>query len=171
MEDKLREFFNTNFKDAVIKEDKFRGDVSYYIKPESLYAVCEAILTDTSLDVKYLSDITSLDWLDHEQEKDGRFEVVYNLYSISNTYRFFLKVRLDGENPSVKSLVDLWDGANWMEREVYDMMGINFEGHPNLTKIITADELDGHPLRKDFPLTWEQPKFTWNLDEPPEVIK
>ena len=171
MEDKLREFFNKNFKDAVIKEDKFRGDVSYYIKPESVYAICEALLAESDLDVKFLSDITSLDWLNHAEEKNGRFEVVYNLYSISHTYRFFLKVRLDGENPSVKSLVDLWDGANWMEREVFDMMGINFEGHPNQTKIITADELDGHPLRKDFPLTWEQPKFTWNLDDPPEVIK
>ncbi len=171
MEDKLREFFNNNFKDAVIKEDKFRGDISYYLKPESIYDVCEAIQADASLDVKFLSDITSLDWLNHVEEKDGRFEVVYNLYSISSTYRFFLKVRLDGENPTVKSIVDLWDSANWMEREVFDMMGINFEGHPNLTKILTADELDGHPLRKDFPLTWEQPKFTWNLDDPPEVIK
>lgn len=171
MEDKLREFFNKNFKDAVIKEDKFRGDISYYIKPEAIFPICEALIADSSLDVKYLSDITSLDWLNHKEEKDGRFEVVYNLYSISNTYRFFLKVRLDAENPSVKSLVDLWDAANWMEREVFDMMGINFEGHPNLTKILTADELDGHPLRKDFPLTWEQPKFTWNQDEPPEVKK
>lgn len=170
MEDKLREFFN-NFKDDIIKEEKFRGDVSYYVKKEAIFPICQALLADNTLDVRYLSDIASLDWLGHEQEKDGRFEVVYNLYSISNTYRFFIKVRLDGENPSIKSVVDLWDGANWMEREVFDMMGINFEGHPNLTKIITADELDGHPLRKDFPLTWEQPKFTWNKDEPPEVIK
>ena len=171
MEDKLRDFFNKNFKDAVIKEDKFRGDVSYYIKSESLFEICEAIIDDSSLDVKFLSDITSLDWLNHDEEKKGRFEVVYNLYSITHAYRFFIKVRLNGDNPSVRSLIDLWDGANWMEREVYDMMGIHFEGHPNLTKILTADELDGHPLRKDFPLTWEQPKFTWNKDDPPEVIK
>lgn len=171
MEETLKEFFNSRFKDVVIKEEKFRDTVSYYIKPEALYDVCEAILESSELDVKYLSDITSNDWLGHEQEKDGRFEVVYNLYSLSKQYRFFIKVRLDGEKPSVRSIVDLWSGANWMEREVFDMMGIVFEGHPNLKKILTADELEGYPLRKDFPLTWEQPKFTWNREDPPEVIK
>ena len=171
MEDKLREFFNSRFKDEVIREDKFRGDVSFYVKPDALYPICEALFDDTSLDVKYLADVTSVDWLGHEEEKSGRFEVVYNLYSYSHTYRFFIKVRLDGETPHIRSLVDLWAGANWMEREVFDMMGIIFDGHPDLTKILTADDLDGHPLRKDFPLTWEQPKFTWNNDDPPEVIK
>lgn len=171
MEDKLREFFNSRFKDVVTKEVKFRGDVSYFVKPEALYNVCQALIESNELDIKFLADITSVDWLGHDQAKDGRFEVVYNLYSLSNKHRFFIKVRLDGETPSIKSVVDLWAGANWMEREVFDLMGITFEGHPDLKKILTADELEGHPLRKDFPLTWEQPKFTWNQDDPPEVIK
>ncbi|KAA3632526.1 MAG: NADH-quinone oxidoreductase subunit C [Calditrichaeota bacterium] len=171
MESKLREFFNTNFKDSLVKEETFRGDLSFFVKAEDLYAVCEALLDSHELQVKLLADITSVDWLHTDEEKDGRFEVVYNLYSIPNQFRFFIKVRLSGDDPKVKTVTDLWAGANWMEREVWDLMGIEFVGHPNLTKILTADELDGHPLRKDFPLTWEQPKFTWNQNDPPEVIK
>ena len=171
MESKLREFLNTNFKNALVKEETFRGDLSFFIKPEDLYTVCEALLDSHELQVKLLADITSVDWLYTDEEKNGRFEVIYNLYSIPNQFRFFIKVRLPGENPQIKTVTDLWAGANWMEREVWDMMGIEFIGHPNLTKILTADELDGHPLRKDFPLTWEQPKFTWNQNDPPEVIK
>ncbi len=171
MEDKLREFFNSRFADALIKEDNFRDQQSFHIKPKRLVEVCRALMEDADLKVKYLSDITSLDWLNHEQEKDGRFEVVYNLYSLDHRYRFFIKVRLPEDNPRVQSLTSLWSAANWMEREVYDLMGIEFEGHPNLTKILTPDELEGYPLRKDFPLTWEQPAFSWNKDDPPEVIK
>lgn len=171
MVETLREFFNSRFKDVFVKEDTFRDTVSFFVKPEALYDVCEALINSFELDVKYLSDITSNDWLGHEEEKDGRYEVVYNLYSLSKQFRFFIKVRLDGETPTVKSVVDLWAGANWMEREVYDMMGIIFDGHPNLQKILTPDDLEGYPLRKDYPLTWEQPKFTWNREDPPEVIK
>jgi NADH-quinone oxidoreductase subunit C len=71
----------------------------------------------------------------------------------------------------VTSITPIWAGADWLEREVFDMMGIIFNGHPNLTKILTADELDGHPLRKDFPLTYEEPHFSYNKDDPPEVTK
>ncbi len=171
MEDKLREFFNSRFADAVVKEDNFRNEQSFFIKPQYLVEICQTLLDESELDIRFLSDITSLDWLNHEQEKDGRFEVVYNLYSISHHYRFFIKVRLPEENPTIQTLTNLWSGADWMEREVYDLMGINFDGHPNLTKILTADELEGHPLRKDFPLTYEVPQFNWNKDDPPEVIK
>ena len=81
-----------------------------------------------------------------------------------------MKVRLDEENPEVDSVTSLWAGADWMEREVFDLMGIHFAGHPNLIKILTPDDLDGHPHRKDFPLTYEMPQFSYNKNEPPEVI-
>jgi len=171
MEDKLRDFLQNNFSDSLIKEDKFRGDISFYVKKEALFNICQTLQENTELDFKLLADITSVDWLNHANERDGRFEIVYNLYSIKNKYRFFIKVLLKDENPEIDSVVDIWAGANWMEREVYDMMGIKFIGHPDMRKIITSDDLVGHPLRRDFPLTWEQPKFTWNLDDPPEVIK
>lgn len=160
------------FGDAVLDDDEFRGDVSYTIKADRLVEICEALHGNAELDVKLLSDITCVDWLgDEQEEKKGRFEVVYNLYSITHHYRFFLKVRLDEDDTKVESLVDLWPGANWMEREVWDLFGIEFVGHPQLTKILTPDELEGHPLRKDYPLTWEQPRFSFNKDDPPEVIK
>ena len=171
MEDKLRQFFNTSFADDLVREDVFRGQLSFYVKPESLFKICQALHESDDLDVKYLSDITSLDWLNHTNSQYGRFEIVYNLFSISHKYRFFIKVFLDGEKPEIDSLTPIWAGADWMEREVFDLMGIIFRGHSNLTKIITADELEGHPLRKDFPLTYEEPQFSWNKDDPPEVIK
>ena len=160
------------YGDAILYHDEFRGDISYTIKADRLTDICEALQSEASLDVKLLSDITCVDWLgDEEEVKKGRFEVVYNLYSIGHSYRFFLKVRLSAEDPKVHSLVDLWPGANWMEREVWDLFGIEFVGHPQLTKILTPDELEGHPLRKDYPLTWEKPRFSFNKDDPPEVIK
>ena len=171
MTEKIRDFFSSRFADAVISEDNFRDQQSFYVKPEAIFDICQTLLNDAELDLKYLSDITSLDWLGDEEAEKGRFEVVYNLYSLTHHNRLFLKVRLQEDNPRVRTVSDLWAGASCMEREVWDLMGIDFEGHPDMTKVLTADELDGHPLRKDFPLTWEQPKFTWNKDDPPEVIK
>jgi len=171
MEDQVRKFLQSRFAEAVVREENFRGDQSFYIKPEALYDICQALMEDTELDMHYLADVTSVDWLGHEEEMGGRFEVVYNLYSLQHKYRFFLKAMLPADNPTIDSLTPLWNGANWTEREVWDMMGITFTGHPNLTKILTTDELDGHPLRRDYPLTYEVPQFNWNKDDPPEVIK
>lgn len=170
MEDKLREFLNKNFADAVIREDDFRNQQIFYIKPEKLFEVCESLYS-SDFDIKYLADITVVDWYNHDEAKDDRYEVVYNFYSIKNQYRFLLKVLLPEDKPNVQSVVDLWQGALYMEQEAFDLFGIIFEGHPRLVKLLTPEELEGHPLRKDYPLTWEQPKFTWNKNEPPEVIK
>lgn len=171
MKKKVHDFLNDGFGDAIVGEDDFRDQQSFTIKPDALVEICQAFLEDDDLDVRYLSDIASVDWLGSDQESAGRFEIVYNLYSLSHCYRFFLKIRLDEQNLIVPTLCDLFPSANWLEREVYDMMGIEFEGHPDLTKILTPDELEGFPLRKDFPLTWEQPVFSFNRDDPPEVIK
>jgi NADH-quinone oxidoreductase subunit C len=167
----LRKFLRARFSDDIIREDDFRGQQTFYVTAEALPVICEALLEDSTLEIRMLADITSVDWYDHPEAEHGRFELIYNLLSLSNSARFFLKVRLPEENPQIKSLTHLWNGANWMEREVWDMMGIKFEGHPDLKKILTPDELEGHPLRRDFPLTYEVPQFSWNKDDPPEVIK
>jgi len=171
MEEKVRQFLNSKFSDSIIREDDFRGEQSFYIKPESLFPICEALLENTELDIKSLKDIACIDWYEHPNGENGRFEVIYNLYSLTHKNRFFLKVNLPEENPTILSLTGIWNGANWLEREVFDLFGVVFEGHPDLTKILTPDELEGHPLRKDYPLTYEKPQFTWNKDNPPEVIK
>lgn len=166
----VRDFLKSRFGEALLGEET-QGDHQFYrVKPESLLDICQALATETKLDVRLLADITSIDWLDHANESDGRFEVLYNLYSIKNQHRFFLSIRLAGDNPSIASVTPVWRGANWMEREVYDMMGIQFEGHPNLERILTDDDMEGHPLRRDYPLTYEMPRFSHNKDLPPEVI-
>ena len=166
----VRDFLQKNFGDAILKQSSFADEESYLVKADSLFEICRALLQETKLDVKYLADITSVDWLDHRMAADGRYEVVYNLYSLKNQYRFFLKVHLPEDDPTIDSLTSLWQGANWMEREVYDLMGIKFTGHPNLERILTAEDMEGHPLRRDYPLTYEIPQFSHNKDRPPEVI-
>ena len=171
MKKRVKDFLESRFSEAIIREEIFRDEQSFYIVPNSLLQMCEALQRDPDLGVNFLADITSVDWLGHERAQQGRFEVVYNLYSLRNKYRFFLKVHLPEDKPSIQSLTFLFEGSNWMEREVWDLMGIDFTGHPDMTKILTPDDLEGHPLRRDFPLTYEQPQFSWNKDDPPEVIK
>ncbi|MFH2037734.1 MAG: NADH-quinone oxidoreductase subunit C [Candidatus Zixiibacteriota bacterium] len=166
----LREFFEANFKDALIKEDSFRDQQSFYVRNDRLFDICHALFNDMKLDVKFLIDICALDWLGNIEEESGRFEVIYNFMSLSNKYRFFIKVKLSANKPEIDSISSIWKTANWLEREVYDLMGVIFIGHPNLTKIVTPDELEGHPHRKDFPQYYEMPRFTHNKNEPPEVI-
>jgi NADH-quinone oxidoreductase subunit C len=170
MKEKLKEFFENNFSGALLRDDDFRGELSFFIRKEFVLDICKALFDDRELEVRFLSDICALDWLGQPEEEEGRFEVIYNLYSIKNKYRFFLRVKLSGDNPDVDSITSIWQSANWLEREVYDLMGVNFLGHPDLRKILTPDELEGHPLRKDFPLTYEMPRFSQNKNEPPEVI-
>ncbi|HDL04027.1 MAG TPA: NADH-quinone oxidoreductase subunit C [candidate division Zixibacteria bacterium] len=170
MEEKLRDFFETNYKEALIREDNFRDQQSFYIKREYLFDICRALLNNSEFEFKFLSEITSIDWLGRPEESNGRFEVIYVLFSLKHKYRFLIKVPLPGDNPVVDSLTPLWHTADWLEREVWDLMGIEFTGHPNLVKILTPDDLEGHPLRKDFPLTYEIPQFSHNKEEPPEVI-
>ena len=167
-----REFLSTQFGDAILREENFRDQQSFAVKAESILDLCHALHDQDDLKFNLLADITVVDWLGDEYETQyGRFEVVYNLYSLQHNYRVFIKVFLPAEKPELSSVTAVWNGANWMEREAWDLFGVTFVGHPDLTKILTPDELEGHPLRKDFPLTYEQPVFTFNKDLPPEVIK
>ena len=166
----VRDFLTQRFADVILREENFRGEQSFIIRAEGLLDLCQG-LYNSDLDFKYLADITSLDWYGHAEEANGRFQVIYNLYSLRHQYRFFLKLRLPIEKPEVQSLTPIWNSANWLEREIWDLMGISFIGHPDMTKILTPDDLEGHPLRRDFPLTYEVPQFSWNKDAPPEVIK
>lgn len=135
-----------------------RGDVAAYIKKENLIDLCRYLRDTPDLEFNFLSMITAVDFL---SKRTKRFDVVYSLYSIPNHHRILLRVKLD-ENEEIPSLTCLWDTANWQEREVYDMFGIKFSGHPDLRRILMDEDWVGYPQRKDFPLTYEQPEFSHN---------
>jgi NADH-quinone oxidoreductase subunit C len=103
-----------------------------------------------------LVDVTAVDWLDAREQ---RFELVYQLLSLSKKHRVTVRVPVSEDAPEVESATRLWSGANFMEREVWDMFGIRFRGHPGLRRILLYDEFVGHPLRKDYPVQGKQPRI------------
>ncbi len=116
------------------------------VKQEELFNVAEKV---KEMGFEHLSVITGIDYKDH-------FEVVYNFFSWDKKENLALKVILDHENPEVDSLTSLWKGADWLERETYDLVGIKFTGHPNLVRILLPEGWMGHPLRKDYDMNTEQ---------------
>ena len=138
-----------------------RGDLVGYVKKEKFVELCQWLRKDPDLQLNFLSMITAADYL---ESRDKRFEVVYSLFSIPQHHRIMLKVKAN-ENETVPSLTSIWDTADWQEREVYDMFGIVFEGHPGLKRILMDDDWVGYPQRKDFPLTYETPEFSHNRDK------
>ena len=154
------------FPAFIVEIIEFRGELTFIIRKESLIEVCRFLRDDDELRCDFLSDICGVDF----PEREKRFEVVYNLYSIPNRWRVRLKVNL-AEDESVDSLTSLWDAANWLEREAYDMFGIKFDNHPDLKRILMPDDWIGHPLRKDFPLTKEEITFSHNKDKPLRIVE
>lgn len=139
----------------------FRGELTLVIDKDSILAICDAIKGDESLRMNHLSDILAVDYL----PAIPRFALVYHLYSIEKKLRLRLKIMV-GEDEMVKSLTPLWNSANPAEREVYDMFGVTFDGHPNLTRIYLADDWVGFPLRKDYPLRGYKDEYNPNGEEP-----
>jgi NADH-quinone oxidoreductase subunit C len=152
---KVVERFRSKLGDSVLRERSFRGQLSIWVKREPVLDALRLAKSDPDLDCDLLSDVTSVDLLGHQDPGEPRFEVIYNLYSIRLKRRFLLKTGVD-DGQTVASATAVWLGANFMEREVYDMMGIRFEGHPNLERILTPDGWLGYPLRKDFPTRSDQ---------------
>ena len=125
-----------------------RGELTIWITRESLREACALLRDDPATQFNFLSDITCVDWYPSEP----RFEVVYSLLSYPRRERVRLKVKLGGDDPGVDSLTSLWPGANPFEREIFDLFGIRFYGHPFLRRIMMPDDWKGHPLRKDYPV-------------------
>jgi len=125
---------------------EFRGETTYTILPSDLREVAKFCRDELSFD--YLIDITSIDNFGEEP----RFEIVYELYSMTLTVHLRLKLRVSEEEGSVDTISDIWPTANWHEREIYDMMGVKFNGHPDLRRILMWDGYPFFPLRKEFPL-------------------
>lgn len=154
------------FGDKILTVVEQFGELTFVIDKTTLVALARFLRDDSSLRYLHLSDITATDW----PERSKRFEVVYHFFSFDLNEYVRLKLHV-GDKESVPTLAGEWDTADWLEREVYDLFGIPFAGHPDLRRILLWDEFEGHPLRKDYPLTYEVPQFTYNKNQPPEVIK
>jgi len=141
------------FPDEIIDSHDYLGNETVIIKKEALLDVCKFIKDNRQLMMDMLVDLTCVDY----PAEAKRFIVVYHFYSTVNKYRIRIKVPVSEDDPYVDSLTELWPSANWTEREVYDMYGVKFNNHPNLKRILMYDGFEGHPLRKDYPLTKRQP--------------
>jgi len=126
----------------------FRGETTVVVSREHLRRTAEFLSSDPGLRFRFLSDITAVDKFPIEP----RFELNYHLLSLERRARLRLKVRVSGQDAVVPSVVSVWPAANWHEREAFDLMGVRFEGHPDLTRILMPDDWEGHPLRKDYPV-------------------
>jgi len=134
---------------SAVEEVKFdREEMTIYVERGSIREACVQLKEDPACPFDFLSDVTCVDWYPREP----RFDVVYHLLSIPRKERVRLKVRLNSSSPVVESLTPVWPGANYFEREVFDLFGIRFSGHPYLRRILMPEDWEGHPLRKDYPV-------------------
>jgi NADH-quinone oxidoreductase subunit C len=150
------------FPDKRLRAAEYNGQTSLILEPQDLHEVLLFLRDDQDCCFDFLSDVCGLDYKDYPAKTPGRFAVVYNLCSYPRTDRLFVKVFLDPSIPTegidedpalyVDSVCDIWAGAEWPEREVFDMFGIRFRNHPDLRRILTWKDFPAHPLRKDYPL-------------------
>jgi NADH-quinone oxidoreductase subunit C len=147
--EKLKERFGT----AISEAGTSHGQDFIVVARESALETLRALATEPGFEFNSLSDLTAVDW----PERNPRFEVVYNLNSLTQKHRLRVKVTVPGDDASTPSAISVWKAADWLERECYDMFGIVFSGHPDLRRILLYDTFEGHPLRKDYPYRKRQP--------------
>jgi NADH-quinone oxidoreductase subunit C len=142
---KLKEKFpKYNFETA-----EFRNELTVKLDKKNIIKVCQFLKEDEDLQFKLCEDVTAIDWA---RRKD-RFTIVYHIFSLKHNFRLRLKADVDDSDCSIDTVSSVWKSANWAEREVYDMYGIKFNGHPDLRRMYMPEEFEYYPLRKDFPLT------------------
>ena len=127
---------------------EFRGELTIVVPREHLRRAAEFLRGDPELQFTFLADLTGLD----RSPIEPRFELNYHLLSMARRERVRLKVRVSGDDPVVESVTAVWPTANWHEREVFDLFGVRFEGHPDLRRILMPEDWEGYPLRKDYPV-------------------
>ena len=151
--------------DGLIKKfnaqvEEFRGDITVTVAPEMIIPVLTALRDEYQFNT--MMDVTAVDYYPQESP---RFHVIYQMYSMPNNVRLMVRLHLNGNAPKLDSVEKVFSVANWKEREIYDLFGIQFTGHPDLRRIIMPEDWTGHPLRKDYPLGYEEVQFTFNFDE------
>ena len=182
----LIELVKDRFPDAVSSSHTYRGDETVVLRREFSLDVARFLKEDSAFQMNFLMDLTAVDYsafgksptpaffassgvaaspssqiLDEDPwpgpPGEARFVVTYHFYSLVHKHRLRLVVPVEENDAELDSVTPLWDGANWLEREVWDMFGIQFRGHPDLKRILMYDEFEGHPLRKDYPVNKRQP--------------
>ncbi len=182
----LIELVTGRFPKAVSASHAYRGDETVVLRREFLFEVARFLKEDPAMKMNFLMDLTAVDYLTFGKspapaffassgvavsptsqipDEDpwpgppgkARFVVTYHFFSLMHKHRLRLVVPLEEADAELDSVTSLWAGADWLEREVWDMFGIRFEGHPNLKRILMYEEFEGHPLRKDYPVNKRQP--------------
>jgi NADH-quinone oxidoreductase subunit C len=148
-------YIKEKLESKVVEVRQPQGDDVLILDRAGLRESFLLLKTDMRLGYDFLSDITAVDYW---KKKEPRFEVVYQILSLENRQRLRIRVPVPESDPTVESLTPLWRGANFLEREVWDLFGICFIGHPNLRRILLYDEFEGYPLRKDYPVNLWQPR-------------
>jgi NADH-quinone oxidoreductase subunit C len=148
MNDRILQKLASQFLKSIEASGEFRGDLSIQVGKNDLVRVCSFLQSDPELSFDMLIDLLGVDMY----RPEGRFEVVYNLYSLKNKCYVRLKVLVDEADPVVPTVTGIWSAANWLERETFDMIGVRFSGHPDLRRLYMPEEFEYYPLRKDFPL-------------------
>lgn len=161
-DNRLVKSLRAKFGAAITEATEFLGQLSVRVARDSIVEVCEFLKRDAATQFDYLCDLTCVHYPDNF---DAPFEIVYNLYSITRNARVRLKVSA-GETEGVESVTKVWSTANWMEREVYDLFGVEFKNHPDLRRLLLPPDWEGHPLRKDYPL--EAMENEWTAKHLPE---
>jgi NADH-quinone oxidoreductase subunit C len=160
--EKLRERFGA----AIVESHSDFGDDTAVVEPKSWKAVCTFLREDAAMDFDMPVDLCGVDY--PNRAAAGRMEVVMHLYSIKHRHRIRLKARVgdeDMEGAELDSVTSIWAGMNWLEREVYDMSGVRFRGHPDLRRILMYPEFEGHPLQRTYPATLTQPLVEYRTEE------
>ncbi|HUA32875.1 MAG TPA: NADH-quinone oxidoreductase subunit C [Candidatus Binataceae bacterium] len=147
--DKVKERFGAE----VLASDTTHGEEWIVVARDKAHEILRALRDEPGFEFNFLSDLTAVDW----DQRKPRFDVVYNLNSLTKNHRLRLKVSIDGDDAWIDSAIDLWKAADWLEREAFDMFGIQFRGHPDLRRILLYDSFEGHPLRKDYNYQKRQP--------------
>lgn len=147
----------------IVASKRFRGQDFLTVKKERIVGLLTVLRDSPNLEYKLVSDIFGVDLLGFETEP--RFEVVYSLYSLKTYRRIVVKAQVGEDDPTIDTTSGVWPAAEWPEREIYDMLGITFNHHADLRRILMPDDWVGHPLRKDFPLGGEEVEFSHNVRE------
>ncbi len=159
MSNKALDRLKAEFGDRILETADFRGDDQAVVAPEDWLPVAEFLRGDAEAALDHFVDLTAVDYPERQPEQP-RFEVVLIARSSTHNHVLRIKTRV-GDDQELDSLVSVWLGADWAEREVYDMFGLRFKGHPNLRRVLLYDEFEGHPLRKDYPINRTQPRMPY----------